>query len=38
MKNIILVTGGNGSFGTAFLKKAADNSEFSKIRIFWSRQ
>jgi UDP-glucose 4-epimerase len=33
-KNKLLITGGTGSFGTAFLKKAVDNSEFSEIRIF----
>ena len=30
----LLITGGTGSFGTAFLKKAVANSEFSEIRIF----
>ena len=34
MSKKILITGGTGSFGTAFLKKAADNSGFSEIRIF----
>ena len=30
----ILITGGTGSFGTAFLKKTIVNKEFSEIRIF----
>ena len=30
----ILITGGTGSFGTAFLNKALTNKEFSEIRIF----
>ena len=30
----LLITGGTGSFGTAFLKKAVVNNEFSEIRIF----
>ena len=30
----ILITGGTGSFGQAFLKKAYTNIEFSEIRIF----
>ena len=30
----LLITGGTGSFGTAFLKKAVANNEFSEIRIF----
>ena len=30
----ILITGGTGSFGTAFLNKAIANKEFSEIRIF----
>ena len=34
MSKKILITGGTGSFGTAFLKKAIDNSDFSEIRIF----
>ncbi len=34
MNNILLITGGTGSFGTAFLKKAVANKEFSEIRIF----
>jgi UDP-glucose 4-epimerase len=29
-----LITGGTGSFGTAFLKKVVANNEFSEIRIF----
>ena len=32
--NKLLITGGTGSFGTAFLKKAISNNEFSEIRIF----
>ena len=34
MSNKLLITGGTGSFGTAFLKKAVANNEFSEIRIF----
>ena len=34
MNNILLITGGTGSFGTAFLNKAIANKEFSEIRIF----
>ena len=34
MNNILLITGGTGSFGNAFLKKAVTNNEFSEIRIF----
>ena len=34
MNKILLITGGTGSFGTAFLKKAGANKEFSEIRIF----
>ncbi|MDC1010451.1 polysaccharide biosynthesis protein [Flavobacteriaceae bacterium] len=34
MGNKLLITGGTGSFGTAFLKKAIVNKEFSEIRIF----
>jgi len=34
MNKILLITGGTGSFGTAFLKKAIVNKEFSEIRIF----
>ena len=30
----ILITGGTGSFGTAFLKKAVANKDFTEIRIF----
>ena len=33
MSNKLLITGGTGSFGTAFLKKAVANNEFSEIRI-----
>ena len=32
--NKLLITGGTGSFGTAFLKEAIDKNEFSEIRIF----
>ena len=32
--SILLITGGTGSFGTAFLKKAVANNGFSEIRIF----
>ena len=32
--NKLLITGGTGSFGTDFLKKAVANNEFSEIRIF----
>ena len=32
--NTLLITGGTGSFGTAFLNKALTNKEFSEIRIF----
>ena len=32
--SVLLITGGTGSFGTAFLKKAVANNEFSEIRIF----
>jgi len=32
--NKLLITGGTGSFGTAFLKKAISNNKFSEIRIF----
>ena len=35
-QNKLLITGGTGSFGTAFLKKAVANNEFSEIRIFLS--
>ena len=34
MNKILLITGGTGSFGTAFLNKALTNIEFSEIRIF----
>ena len=34
MNKILLITGGTGSFGTAFLKKDVSNKEFSEIRIF----
>ena len=34
MNNILLITGGTGSFGSTFLKKALANKEFSEIRIF----
>ena len=34
MNKILLITGGTGSFGTAFLNKALANKEFSEIRIF----
>ena len=34
MNNILLITGGTGSFGSTFLKKAIANKEFSEIRIF----
>ena len=34
MNKILLITGGTGSFGTAFLNKAFANKEFSEIRIF----
>ena len=30
----LLITGGTGSFGTAFLKKAMSKTDFSEIRIF----
>ena len=30
----LLITGGTGSFGTAFLKKAVANNEFLEMRIF----
>lgn len=33
-KNKLLITGGTGSFGNAFLKKALNEDEFSEIRIF----
>jgi UDP-N-acetylglucosamine 4,6-dehydratase len=34
MSNKLLITGGTGSFGKAFLKKAIVNKGFSEIRIF----
>ena len=34
MNKTLLITGGTGSFGTAFLNKAVTNKEFSEIRIF----
>ena len=34
LKQKVLITGGTGSFGQAFLKKAVANNEFSEIRIF----
>tara|TARA_B100000965_G_scaffold102467_1_gene84266 strand:- start:3363 stop:4376 length:1014 start_codon:yes stop_codon:yes gene_type:complete len=34
MNKTLLITGGTGSFGSAFLKKAVANKEFSEIRIF----
>ena len=34
MSKTLLITGGTGSFGTAFLNKAIANKEFSEIRIF----
>ena len=34
MNKILLITGGTGSFGTAFLNKALTNKEFSEIIIF----
>ena len=34
MNKILLITGGTGSFGTAFLRKVVANKEFSEIRIF----
>ena len=34
MTKTLLITGGTGSFGTAFLNKAVVNKEFSEIRIF----
>ena len=32
--NKLLITGGTGSFGNAFLNKALLENEFSEIRIF----
>ena len=34
MNKTLMITGGTGSFGSAFLKKAVANKEFSEIRIF----
>lgn len=34
MSKKLLITGGTGSFGTAFLKKALINNNFDEIRIF----
>ncbi len=34
MSKKLLITGGTGSFGTAFLKKALVNNDFYEIRIF----
>ncbi len=34
MNNILLITGGTGSFGNAFLKGAVQNRFYSEIRIF----
>ena len=34
MNNILLITGGTGSFGKAFLKGAVKNDFYSEIRIF----
>lgn len=34
MNNILLITGGTGSFGNAFLKGAVENEFYSQIRIF----
>ncbi|MFL2597311.1 MAG: polysaccharide biosynthesis protein [Flavobacteriaceae bacterium] len=34
MNNILLITGGTGSFGNAFLKGAVQNDLYSEIRIF----
>ncbi len=34
MNNILLITGGTGSFGNAFLKGAVQNDFYSEIRIF----
>ena len=33
-KKILLITGGTGSFGKAFLNKTIKNSIFDEIRIF----
>ena len=34
MNNILLITGGTGSFGNAFLKRVVENEFYSQIRIF----
>ena len=34
MSNILLITGGTGSFGNAFLKGVVKNNSYSEIRIF----
>ena len=34
MSSILLITGGTGSFGSAFLEKASRLSRFNEIRIF----
>lgn len=34
MNNILLITGGTGSFGNAFLSKAIQTDKFEEIRIF----
>jgi UDP-glucose 4-epimerase len=33
-KNVLLVSGGTGSFGNAVLNRFVDTEEFSEIRIF----
>ncbi|PKO98513.1 MAG: UDP-glucose 4-epimerase [Bacteroidetes bacterium HGW-Bacteroidetes-8] len=33
-KNILLITGGTGSFGNAVLRRFIDNNQFKEIRIF----
>ena len=33
-KSTLLITGGTGSFGNAYLKKALNNDKFSNILIF----
>ncbi len=35
--NNILITGGTGSFGNAFLIKSLEENNFGEIRIFFSR-
>ena len=32
--SVLLITGGTGSFGNAFLNKTLNNSNFNEIRIF----